>query len=119
MSRIEILNKTYASTDEKVVVFNATGSPDGVINEMAGKEIMLKHVLNEVRKNDKGEAFNRCVLVTDEDKYYVVNSEPFITRLEDLINAFGEPSEANLLGIRVKKQKSTTSENSYLTLDLI
>lgn len=120
MSKINILNKEYASTDERTVLFNASGSPDGIINDLSGSEIVIKHIVNEIRVDEKtGEQFNRCVVVTDTDKYYVVSSEAFITRLEDLFNTFGEPSENNLLGIKVRKQKSSSSDNSYLTFDLI
>ena len=119
MSKVTILGTTFSTTEDKKVLFNAGGSPTGIVKDLVGKEIKIAHVVSEVRTDDKsGEEFTRCILIDELGHSFMVSSEPFITRLEDLLEAFGNPSQDEPLAIKVRNQKSASSEYSYLTLDL-
>lgn len=125
VERIEILGKEFSTTEDKKKLFNANGSPNGIVNDLTGKVIEITDIVNSQREDEKtGEMFNRCVLfgkVEGEETSgrYVVNSEPFITRLEELVNVFGKPSVNEPLEVRVIKQQSTQTDNFYLTLELV
>lgn len=119
MSKVTILGNDFATTEDAKVLFNAQGSPTGVVKDMVGKTINVAHVVSTQRTDDKtGETYDRCILIDEKGNSYMVSSEPFITRLEDLLNAFGLPTAENPLAITVRNQKSASSEYSYLTLDL-
>ena len=118
-TKVNILNTEMATTTDKVILFNASGSPTGIVNDMVGARIDVAHIVNSIRKNEHDEEYNRCVLIDVDRNMLIVSSEPFIQRLEEAVNVFGLPTQENPLAIEVKKQKSSSSDNSYLSLDVI
>ena len=115
--------RTYSSVtgtdvDARKLVYNAVNNAEQVSDHL-GEEFFLQHIIQQPttsvnERTQEVEEYTRTTLITPDGQAFSAGSDGIAGSVENLISAFGEPSEwAEPLKVKVIERKSRNGRNFF------